>query len=332
MSSSPNEKAPGRLQDQPDETGALLRRAAHEFSSGLNEPAGWKEFGKRRARRKAAQWVGASALSMVAVIALLRAGGPPETIALTPEVHAEPVTSHAEAPPEPEQAPLPAATQLSRAVQPPPRPVDAREPATEKSCNAFAGARRFREAKDCFARLAEGNGLSAQLALLQVARLTAGPLTSPGRALALLDEHRARFPQSPLQGEVQQLKVSTLAAAGQHRRALDESEALLGTDWGRPLAAELHLLRGRIYEDHFNDCGRAVSEYVALLGVAGKAGDEAALRRARCLDKLGREKDALDAYRAYLRRGAPADEAVVRERIQRLSASSATGTKNVRGD
>jgi tetratricopeptide (TPR) repeat protein len=118
-----------------------------------------------------------------------------------------------------------------------------------------------------------------------------------------------------MRGEVAWLRLQCLQAAGRLDEALTESEALLATPVGRTLASKLHFLRGRIYQDARHDCGRAVSEYVALVGELGRRGDEAELRRAECLEQLGRRDDAGTAYEQYLRRPDPAAEAKARERL-----------------
>jgi hypothetical protein len=121
-----------------------------------------------------------------------------------------------------------------------------------------------------------------------------------------------------MRGEVEWLRVQSLAGAGQYAEALAASERLLGTPAGRTLARELHMLRGRIYQDQQGDCGRAASEFVALVGEPGALGDEAELRRAECLEKLGRLGDARAAYAQYLRRARTGNAPKAQERLRAL--------------
>jgi hypothetical protein len=139
--------------------------------------------------------------------------------------------------------------------------------------------------------------------------------------LALLDEHKKRFPDGAMRGEVDWLRVQALERLGRLDDALGESEKLLATPAGRTLASELHMVRGRIYDGR-SDCGRAASEFVALVGEPGALGDEAELRRAECLEKLGRSDDAAAAYSQYLRRAEPKEAAKARDRLQALHEPS----------
>jgi hypothetical protein len=130
MSSSPEEQAPKRLQEHPDETGVLLRRAAQEFSTGLTEPAAWEALRERQARYRAAQWIGAVGLALaVIVVAALIRKSPSETVALTPEIqpHLLQRTGH---PPAPETQPPSPAAQTSRKEATVPRATETRESIT----------------------------------------------------------------------------------------------------------------------------------------------------------------------------------------------------------
>jgi hypothetical protein len=62
-----------------------------------------------------------------------------------------------------------------------------------------------------------------------------------------------------------------------------------------------------------------VSELVALVGEPGERGDEAELRRARCLEKLGRSTDARAAYQHYLERPDARNGQEARRRLSDLS-------------
>jgi tetratricopeptide (TPR) repeat protein len=168
---------------------------------------------------------------------------------------------------------------------------------------------------ECFHALGQGSGLQAEVALYEAARLSEEYLHDAPRALRLLDAYERRFPGGKLRTEVEWLRVQSLERAGRLDEALNTSETLLATPSGRRIASDLHFLRGRIYQDKRGDCASAASEFVAMIGETGLRGDEAELRRAQCLEKLGRHDDAVAAYERYLRRPRPASETKARERL-----------------
>jgi len=249
-------------------------------------------------------WGVACAGAVAAVIGLARGALPlgpgPGEITLT----AEPL-------PPPSALPIPAEPvkeePAARLVEPPrPSPLAVRsteaEPRDEAGCEKLARAGDSERALDCFRTLARGSGLGAEVASFKAARLSADVLHDAPRALRMLDEHTARFPAGAMRGEARWLRVQTLERAGRFDDALSESEALLAAPEGRALSSDLHWLRARIYDDVRHDCHRAASELVALVGEAGARGDEAEMRRASCLERLGRKSDALAAYEKYLER------------------------------
>jgi Flp pilus assembly protein TadD len=111
--------------------------------------------------------------------------------------------------------------------------------------------------------------------------------------------------------------VQSLERAGRFDEALGESEALLGAPEGRALSSDIHWLRARIY-DARSDCGSAVSELVSLVGEAGERGDEAEMRRAVCLERLGRKSEARAAYEHYLERAEPRRVNEARQKVEEL--------------
>ncbi|HEX6275044.1 MAG TPA: hypothetical protein VFZ53_18505, partial [Polyangiaceae bacterium] len=119
-------------------------------------------------------------------------------------------------------------------------------------------------------------------------------------------------------GEVRWLRVQSLERAGRLDEALSESEAMLAAPEGRALSSEIHWLRARIYANVRNDCQRATSELVALVGEPGPRGDEAEMLRAACLERLGRTSDALAAYRKYLERAEPRRLNEARAKVEAL--------------
>ncbi len=125
MSSSHEDQAPKRLQDQPDETGVLLRRASQEFAPRRSDPARWQALRERQARHKIAQWVVAVGLALAAVVlAALIGRSPSETVTLTPEILPPDLqslqrTTHS---PAHEASPAAPAPQISRREAAVPRP------------------------------------------------------------------------------------------------------------------------------------------------------------------------------------------------------------------
>jgi hypothetical protein len=81
-------------------------------------------------------------------------------------------------------------------------------------------------------------------------------------------------------------------------------------------------LRGQIFQDRRQNYAAAASEFVALMGEPGRLGDEAELRRAECLERLGRASDARLAYQQYLRRDNPISADKARKRLASLEGGS----------
>lgn len=195
-------------------------------------------------------------------------------------------------------------------------------PSTDATCRAWVSQRHPERAVECYRTLARESGIGAEVALYEAARLSIEALGDAPRALALLEQHNARFPSSVLRIEVKWLEIRSLERAGRLDEALSASEALLDSPAGRSLAPKLHLLRGRIYADARHECALALPEYVALLGEPGQAGDEAEFNRARCLDQLHRTEEAGAAYRRYLDRADARSADAARVRLNAISSAA----------
>jgi tetratricopeptide (TPR) repeat protein len=290
-----------------DETAALLARADAEFRRGLHESVAFERMERSRRRRSVLGWgvaVSGACAAGLLFVRLATPSDPPERHALTREPPVAPVPRREVVePPRPDPAPsppVPAATVGARRgevsaerVTPPP---------TEDLCQTLAKDGKGQRAVDCYRVLGRARDVSGDVALYHAARLSLEQLGDAPRALAFLDEHEQRFPSSSLSAEVDWLKTRSLHRVGRTDEALAASEALLSGPAGRTLSADLHWLRARIFQDERGDCTSAVSELVALVGEPGARGDEAELRRARCLEKLGRSTDARAAYQHYLER------------------------------
>jgi tetratricopeptide (TPR) repeat protein len=323
MSDDPAPQNPRPLRDQPGAAGALLREGRTEFRRGLDESHAFRRGTRTRRRRAAANW---SAVTVGAALALWLG-----TKALSPFVPPSAPSVSAEklnqAPTPKPSAVVPAlalsATTVSHRQAPPqPQPtVSVQAPAaspSEAECRGELASNKPARAVDCFRARSQEHGVTGEVASYEAARLAFEHLNDPARALPWLEEHRRRFPNGALRGEVEWLRVRSLERVGRFQEALAASETLLASAQGRALSAELHLLRARIHADALGDCGEAVSELVALIGDPSERGDEAELRRAACLEKLGRESDAIAAYRQYLARTAPKRGASAQERLEAL--------------
>jgi tetratricopeptide (TPR) repeat protein len=330
MKEGPLEFEPQRIADELGEVGSLLRHAEQAFQADLDESWAFRRLERRR--RRAARVRTFAAVATLAVAA----GG------VTAWFHESAFrnTSSAEAEPLPvrpaifaeepgELVPVPAASAPTRsapdvkrvrASAPPVLPSSTPERAapSELECQEAFEARAFQRAAECFRARASGSGLEAEVALYRAARIVAESLGEPRKALGLLDEHRRRFPNGAMRAEVELLRVRSLNQSGRYDEALAASEALLATPAGRALSSELHFLRGQIFQDRHQNCAAAASEFVALLGEPGRLGDEAELRRAECLERLGRVDDARLAYQQYLRRNNPISADQARSRLGSL--------------
>jgi len=195
------------------------------------------------------------------------------------------------------------------------------EPLTDATCRGWASQARPERAVDCYLTLGRNSGVGAEVALYEAARLSAEVLGDAPRALTLLEQHGARFPNSVLRVEVEWLKIRSLERAARFDEALSASEGLLDSAVGRSLAPQLHLLRGRIYANARHDCALALPEYVALVGEPGAAGDEAEFKRAQCLEQLHKPDEARVAYQRYLDREDPRSAEPARARLLAIDNS-----------
>jgi hypothetical protein len=179
-----------------------------------------------------------------------------------------------------------------------------------------------RATESCFNRQAAGSGLSAEMALYEMARLRRDVLRDPNGALAALDEYRQRFPSGTLRNEVNISRVELLSQLGRGREALRESQALLDSSSGRERAAELHVLRGNVYRHDLADLPAAILEYERAEPFGGSLGAEASRLRGMCLESLGEVDAALAAYRRYLASPEQSRRADVQHRVEALTKSS----------
>lgn len=343
---SPVPADPPRLADEEGTAAKLLRDADDEYRGGLDQRRAWRRLKQPRARG-VSPLAAAGAAAAVVLLAYglnyaerTRAEGPEReltkepmgpTLAAVRAQDAAPAASVAESAeaarlelgsdspseesgrPQPSSrrtAPQPDGTGLPSAAASGGVPSDA-------ECRQRAAA-SAEDGAVCYALVARGSDLGGEVALFELSRLHLERLQNAARALDLADEHRRRFPNGALRAEAEWVAVRAAFELGKDAQALARSEALLAAPWGRALAAELHWLRGRIYEERQNDCARAVTEYVALVGETSARADAAELRRARCLETLGRHGDAVSAYTRYLSRAEPRQAAEAQRRLDSL--------------
>jgi hypothetical protein len=186
-------------------------------------------------------------------------------------------------------------------------------------CAALVSSQGAPPALGCYARLAAGHGLDAELALIQIARLDRDALHDPRAALATLEDYRRRFPRGTLREEALTALVDLYARTGDAERALTESERLLPAV-SLERRGELHLLRGNVLRTQQHDCRRGAAEYAAAEASArAPLADEAAFARAACLTELGDREGARAAFTRYLARPAPRREAEARHALEGLA-------------
>lgn len=190
--------------------------------------------------------------------------------------------------------------------------------ASSPECLQFVRNGQPRVAEQCFQQRAAGDGLAAQLALYELARLRKDALgDAPGAHRALL-EYRSRFPLGSLRTEVEVSIIELLVRMGHYQAALAESEQLLSGPAGAERKAQLRLLRGNIYRVNLKDCARALPEYRSIARDASARGDQASYNYASCLEELGRRQEAAQAFREYLKRTNPARKAQAEQRLNQL--------------
>lgn len=186
------------------------------------------------------------------------------------------------------------------------------------ACRDLLRAGNANESEHCYLSIASGSGLSAEMALYEVARLRRDVLARPQAALQTLNDYEARFRSGTLAPEVRIARIDLLSKLGRVDEALRASRELLASPNGSARAVELHLLRGNLLRDKRGDCAQAVIEYGAIESDPGPRGDQAQFARAGCLERLGRVDDARRSYSRYLERPKPHQAERARRRLEEL--------------
>lgn len=115
-----------------------------------------------------------------------------------------------------------------------------------KACAQLARGGASEQALACYAQLANGTGMSAELALFEQARLEGKALRRPDRALGTLDAYRQRFPNGSLRAEVMLAQIDWLLASGNPARALQIVDEALASGLLRERTVELERLRATL--------------------------------------------------------------------------------------
>jgi len=115
-----------------------------------------------------------------------------------------------------------------------------------KGCAELARGGAPQDAIDCYARLASGSGVTAELAMFEQARLAGKVLRQPARALMILDQYRERFPRGSLRAEVMLARIDWLLGAGNKAGALVAVDEALASGLLKERSAELERLRSSL--------------------------------------------------------------------------------------
>lgn len=263
------EHAPPRLVETSGPAADCVRSILSASPSAAELPP-FSALRERRQRRSQRQLVVAAVLSAAALLIFVRAARhDDEAISVRAELavatsleRSEPSTPAKKTPEtaqksEPaEPAPTKAEREISRPrVRAASRRVESRRPLevmtpspelTRRSARACAELARGgapERALSCYRELASGDGITAELALFEQARLEGKALRRPEQALRTLDAYRQRFPNGSLRAEVMLAQIDWLLRAGDRARALTLVDQALASGFLPERRAELERLR-----------------------------------------------------------------------------------------
>lgn len=147
-------------------------------------------------------------------------------------------------------------------------------------CADWTGRGDYKAAVACYERKAEGNGVAAEWALLEKARLQSRALGQPAEALRALDEYDERFPSGALVREARLSRIEILISSGRPAEALKLLDDTLGRDRIPERRGELLLLRAQLRADG-GRCAEALEDLEGALA-AGIAPARARALREKC--------------------------------------------------
>jgi hypothetical protein len=176
-----------------------------------------------------------------------------------------------------------------------------------------------REAVACYLEQARRQGIAAETALFEIARLRRDVLGDTEGALSALRESRARFPRGMLRHEVDLSIVELLPKLNRHGEAIEEIGRMLSEGHGEERAAELHVLRGNIYREVLEDFVRAERDYAVAEDERSPAVGDATFLRGVCLQALGHADLARAAFQRYLASGTHRFTDEAKRRLDRLN-------------
>jgi hypothetical protein len=328
--------APLRLSQTQGPVAALLSAAASEYRHGLDEKSAWQNLQTRldsssaseRHSRSASQhsWttLAVAASLLLGWVAWQKSRPTPALVTAVTSTFEQPLdkipTSKLDEP-QAMDAPAPSIPRPSlpgRGSKAGSAAPHSEVPSDPTTCRDLSSAGLQKQAETCYLSIATGSGLSAEMALYEVARLRRDVLANPSASLLALDEYEARFPSGTLAPEVRMARVDLLAHLGRVAEVLRTSDQLLATPSGRARMVELRLLRGNLLRDRMQDFTAAALEYQLIESDPGPRGDQAQIALASCLERLGRADQAIDAYRRYLARPRPEQADRARERLKAL--------------
>jgi hypothetical protein len=186
-----------------------------------------------------------------------------------------------------------------------------------EDCLEVARRGEYESAISCFAKQATGNGISAEVALYEMARIQHDALGQTERALETLSRYRERFPSGTLCTEATIKMIHICVEAGKDELALTESDQLLQSGQVASRRSELRFLRGRLYQRR-GEFARAAIEYAEVVAASGVQAERANLERAGCLEQLGRAEEARSIYEILSRSRSKAVREPARKRLQGL--------------
>lgn len=266
---------PPRLAESAGAAGDLVRRALSEQAPADSLPRFTQLQARRaaRARRHTAVVLAAAALALVVGVRSWRSSEPPLVVRAEP---APPTTASAASatvsatvavdeppPPSPSRAPSrrdvvskprapiggPSPRAEAEAAAPVKDvPVTSEPVGSAKACAELARG-DAEAAIGCYAKLATGSGVTAELAFFEQARLAGKALRQPARALALLDQYRERFPSGSLRAEATLARIEWSLTVGDKARARAEVDEALGSGLLTERRAELERLRATLTQE-----------------------------------------------------------------------------------
>jgi TolA-binding protein len=199
-------------------------------------------------------------------------------------------------------------------------PGQLRDQATILQGQAVRLLGEFQQAADLFEQVSLGAGPQAEQALFLLAQTYGRDLRQPARTAVLWESYQRRFGSGIFLEEAAFRRAEALVASGQHSAGLQALSSYLSDYPQGPRADEVHLLVAAAMMNN-GKWEAALAHTIAVTAPQGRIVEQAQIRRARCLQALGRAQEARALYRAYLEhwpRGELSAEA--RKQLSRLPA------------